>query len=252
VAQQVGRPWAARPIWPPAGHPQSGPMGPVSVLDQDPGDPCRPTTGHAQGCIAGPRSRRPDLRAGSVLARELPKRRSRSGGGATSGAVRVVSAPSGNGVARRPRPRRSPASHQVRSARRGARLEIAQPPRARLTALKRERGRTRLSAACRGGCCIKSPRERRCRLAEIGARAAEWREVASGRRHVTDDLAFFGAHPYNGSSELRWGRSYRCQVRGGVTPMGPAPQWMVVARRRCCWRTPARSARSVRYVSRAM
>jgi hypothetical protein len=149
VAQQVGRPWAARPIWPPAGHPQSGPMGPVSVLDQDPGDPCRPTTGHAQGCIAGPRSRRPDLRAGSVLARELPKRRSRSGGGATSGPVRVVSAPSGNGVARRPRPRRSPASHQVRSARRGARLEIAQPPRARLTALKRERGRTRLAAACR-------------------------------------------------------------------------------------------------------
>jgi hypothetical protein len=134
VAQQVGRPWAARPLGRLAGHPRSRPVGPVSVLDQGPGDPRWSTTGHAQGCIAGPGSRRLDLRPASVVARELAKRRSRSGGGATSGAVRAVSAPIRNGVARRPRPRRSPAPHQVRGARPWARLEIAQHPRTRLTA----------------------------------------------------------------------------------------------------------------------
>jgi hypothetical protein len=134
VAQQVGRPWAARPLGRLAGHPRSRPVGPVSVLDQGPGDPRWSTTGHAQGCIAGPGSRRLDLRPASVVARELAKRRSRSDGGATSGAVRAVSAPIRNGVARRPRPRRSPAPHQVRGARPWARLEIAQHPRTRLTA----------------------------------------------------------------------------------------------------------------------
>jgi integrase len=93
---------------------------------------------------------------------------SRSGGGATSGAVRVVSAPSRSGVARRPRPRRSPAPHQVRRARRGARLEIARPPRTRLTALKRERGRTRLAAACRAK---EKPRQH-CRGADELSRVA--------------------------------------------------------------------------------
>jgi hypothetical protein len=91
VAQQVGRPWAARPLGRLAGHPRSRPVGPVSVLDQGPGDRRWSTTGHAQGCIAGPGSRRLDLRPASVVARELAKRRSRSDGGAR--AVRFVPCP---------------------------------------------------------------------------------------------------------------------------------------------------------------
>ena len=47
--------------------------------------------------------------------------------------------------------------------------------------------------------------------------------AAVGER-ATEVMAVFGAHPYNGSNELGGGRSYRCQVRLRVMPMGPAPQ----------------------------
>ena len=91
LAQPVGCPGASGALWRRRGSPPRRPMGSDRVLDQDSGPSCRPTTGDAAGLSRRPPSRRPDLRAGFVLACDPAKRRTRSGGSGASGALRPVS-----------------------------------------------------------------------------------------------------------------------------------------------------------------
>src|SRR5215204_3329397 len=53
-----------------------------------------------------------------------------------------------------------------------------------------------------GGCRTKPFRNRRCTLAEMGAREAEYDDIAPIGQRATEAVAVFGPHPYNGSSEL--------------------------------------------------
>src|SRR5829696_3637695 len=53
-----------------------------------------------------------------------------------------------------------------------------------------------------GGCRTKPFRNRRCTLAEVGAREAEHDDIAPIGQRATEAVAVFGPHPYNGSSEL--------------------------------------------------
>ncbi len=105
------------------------------------------------------------------------------------------------------------------------------------------RAGTRPVTAYRGGCRVKPFRKRWSALAEADISTAERDDLATRGPVVTEAMAIFGAHPYNQSHELVGGRSYRCQVRCLVVPIGPAPQaMMVVWRGLGCW-SWARSAR---------
>src|SRR5215213_1456131 len=58
------------------------------------------------------------------------------------------------------------------------------------------------ATAFAGGCRTKPFRNRRCTLAEVGAREAEHDDIAPIGQRATEAVAVFGPHPYNGSSEL--------------------------------------------------
>src|SRR5829696_2009874 len=64
------------------------------------------------------------------------------------------------------------------------------------------RGRVSTAAAFARGCRTKPFRNRRCTLAEVGAREAEHDDIAPIGQRATEAVAVFGPHPYNGSSEL--------------------------------------------------
>lgn len=131
VARQIGRPRTRRPLRRPETHPHRRSVGDDSLLDKGSGDPGRGPPGIGQGFIAGPPSSRPDLWAAFRFARELRRWRARPRGGATRSSVRAVSGPAVDGLGRRVGPRRS-ATGKPRGAFQSARLEIAQPPRARV------------------------------------------------------------------------------------------------------------------------
>src|SRR5215204_3342521 len=82
------------------------------------------------------------------------------------------------------------------------------------------RGRVPTAAAFARGCRTKPFRNRRCTLAEVGAREAEHDDIAPIGQRATEAVAVFGPHPYNGSSELV-GRL--CDSLMGKEQSGPSP-----------------------------